>query len=1038
MWGMGAARTAATDLRRPFFFGIGGVALGAVGGALAAALLTLWLSRRSLRPEVLGNVALRFLPLLLPILDVLASSHIPWRGPVLLVGSAVAFGLALVRLPSWGWGALAVLIPLGVYVADLSPYVGRADTFEFQVVGPQLGIAHPSGYPLYTLIAKLFSWLPLSSVAWRVNFSSAVCAALAAGFLFLALVEAWSGIGPGREPGGTMERTGAGMQGLSPSQDRIGPHRGLLDNAGGLVFLATALALAFSPTLWSRAIEAEVYALNACLVAAGLWLAVRWHGRTLRPAVAWPALGLLLGLAVASHVTLGALVLLVAPGLLVSRLRPPGRRACVRSGLLALGLGVLGVLLYLYIPLRWPAVTGGEVMSAAEFWQYVTNAGSGGALRPMAFVRDPGRWALVGRLLQAQFGWAGLILAVIGLVWLGRRSWTLTLGLLGAFGAWVWFNLSFYVADPDYSAFLIPAHVLVAFWLGLGTLAAMQVVATWRRALAFVWSVGVLLLALAQVWQTGPLLDTRAQGAADEAWARYVLQLPLVQDAAILADSEKFPPLYYLQQVEGLRPDLELVTLFSEQQYREALEARMAAGQQVYLARYLPGVDGYGVTSVGPLVAVGTRGSNAPEPSTGVRFGNALVLSGHELVQGTEREAYLTLTWHVLAPVEQDLDVRMRLVRPGDGSVVWELNAGRPVAGYTATQSWQPGWTVDDTHTLNWPEWLPGDRYGLEVALFPHFEREGLPVSSMDEIVEARTPWHRLGEVDVAVGPAPALPNPHTALFGRSTWLVGSRAPGEVPAGSEMAVDLAWICQAAVRDGSGPYLRWVDTKGAGGVERSADAVSWQQVTACRVASGGNPVIRRTTLAAPERPGVYRLEVAWRGTEGEWERVRCHWLGQARDACSIGNVTVGPADQGLAIYDHRFLLLDATYDAQGVPAGGPLHVDLRWRSLEAVSRDYTVFVQVIGPDGRLYGQVDSWPGQGARPTSGWRVGEEISDRYSFYVEPGAPAGRYRLIVGWYLLADMSRLPVVDSTGCEVGDFYEMGTFELGQVSAAPQH
>jgi hypothetical protein len=68
-------------------------------------------------------------------------------------------------------------------------------------------------------------------------------------------------------------------------------------------------------------------------------------------------------------------------------------------------------------------------------------------------------------------------------------------------------------------------------------------------------------------------------------------------------------------------------------------------------------------------------------------------------------------------------------------------------------------------------------------------------------------------------------------------------------------------------------------------------------------------------------------------------------------------------------------------------------------------------------------------QGARPTSGWRAGEDIDDPYRFYIAPNGPAGDYRVIVGWYLLADMSRLPVVDATGREVGDFYEIGIFSL---------
>jgi hypothetical protein len=78
---------------------------------------------------------------------------------------------------------------------------------------------------------------------------------------------------------------------------------------------------------------------------------------------------------------------------------------------------------------------------------------------------------------------------------------------------------------------------------------------------------------------------------------------------------------------------------------------------------------------------------------------------------------------------------------------------------------------------------------------------------------------------------------------------------------------------------------------------------------------------------------------------------------------------------------------------------------------------------------VYGQADSWPVQGTRPTSRWAVGEEIEDPYSFFVDTTGPAGAYRVIVGWYLLEDMTRLTVVDSAGNPLGDFHEIGAFDL---------
>ncbi len=1000
VWGLGAARALAYGCGCRFCFSApGAIALAMVGalgaGALGALGAGLVLKRagRDMEESLPG-----LLVLWLPLIDILSGGAAPWRGPVLLVGSLTISVLVFVRPPRWIWIALAVLAPLAVYLPDISPYVGRADTFEFQVIGPQLGIAHPSGYPLYTLICKAFSLLPVGTVAWRVNLTSAVFAAAASGVMALVMPKRW-------------------------------PHLGLL----------TGWLLAFSPTLWSRAIEAEVYALNALIVVTVLWLVTAWTDGRLGAGRAWPALGLMMGLALASHVTLGALGAVALGGLAAAEDKPKRNR-----WLLAVGLGALGMLLYAYIPLRWPAVTGGERMSLVEFLQYVTNAGSGGALRPLAFVRDPGRWRVVGRLILEQVGWVGLALAGVGWGSLVRQRRWVALGTLVSFGAWVWFNLSFYVAEPDYSAFLIPAFVVLVFWMGWGV---QEVASAFQRlratriaglglATGGAWVVLVAGLVFGRVWHTGPTLNTTALGRSDELWARYVLSLPLADGAAILADSEKFPPLYYLQQVYSVRPDLELVTLFSESQYRQALDRRLETGQPVYLARYLPGVDGYGVSSMGPLVEVAPKALLRRQIAEGVRFGDGMVLETSQLDADAYGRAmhHLLLTWRVEEAIEDDLELHLRLVDPGNGREILNLSEGRPVGGYTTTRAWQVGWTVDDYHALSWPEWVPGGEYRLELALTPRFEQAGLPVGGSEGH------WYTLGqvtlpgarpvlEVDGIAGQAPAV------LLGRGLWLIAAQFPYEAAAGAPVDLDLTWVCTS--QNGSGQMndtlvdLLWIREGEAGATDTLAGttrlvANGENGVTVrCDTSAGARErVVRRYSVDAPEEPGQYRLEVG--APSGQ---ARCRWLGTSQAACPIGTVAVTPATAGEAVFDGQIVLVTSSFDASGVAAGGPLHVALTWRGVQALGSDYTVFVQAIGPDGKLYGQVDSWPVQGTRPTSGWIAGEEVLDAHVFYITPERPSGEYRVIVGWYLLADMTRLPVVDNEGNAIGDSVELGTFSL---------
>src|SRR5437764_4290914 len=71
-----------------------------------------------------------------------------------------------------------------LYVRTLAPSVLPGDYAEFQMCAAVLGVPHPTGYPLYVLLGKLFTLLPAGDVAYRVNLSSAVYMAGAAGLTY--------------------------------------------------------------------------------------------------------------------------------------------------------------------------------------------------------------------------------------------------------------------------------------------------------------------------------------------------------------------------------------------------------------------------------------------------------------------------------------------------------------------------------------------------------------------------------------------------------------------------------------------------------------------------------------------------------------------------------------------------------------------------------------------------------------------------------------------------------------------------------------
>ena len=94
----------------------------------------------------------------------------------------------LSRIPAeWFCAAAVFAVTLSLFAWTLSPTVTLTDSGELIVVARGLGVAHPPGFPLWVLLAHLASLVPLGNVVSRVNFSSALFAALACAILTLVV-----------------------------------------------------------------------------------------------------------------------------------------------------------------------------------------------------------------------------------------------------------------------------------------------------------------------------------------------------------------------------------------------------------------------------------------------------------------------------------------------------------------------------------------------------------------------------------------------------------------------------------------------------------------------------------------------------------------------------------------------------------------------------------------------------------------------------------------------------------------------------------
>jgi hypothetical protein len=126
------------------------------------------------------------------------------------------------------------------------------------------------------------------------------------------------------------------------------------------------------------------------------------------------------------------------------------------------------------------------------------------------------------------------------------------------------------------------------------------------------------------------------------------------------------------------------------------------------------------------------------------------------------------------------------------------------------------------------------------------------------------------------------------------------------------------------------------------------------------------------------------------------------------------------------FDNQVLLLDAQIGRPEIRPNETLDVKLQWQGLSQWNANYTEFVHLLGPDGKVYGQVDQWPLDGTLPTTDWSPGRAIDDPYHVSLTSEAPPGTYQVEVGWYLLATMRRIPVVDAQGRPVDNRVIVGT------------
>jgi hypothetical protein len=451
--------------------------------------------------------------------------------------------------------AIIFTLAMALYVRTLAPSLLLGDSAELQTLAYTLGMTHPTGYPVYLLIGKLFTLVPAGNIAYRVNLGSAFFGSLTLALLYLAgcLVEGW----------------------------RIAPFT-------GVVTLGV-----FGP-FWFHAVIAELYTAAAAFVASVLLLILLW-----RETDNWrylAAAGLIGGLSLGVHNT----VALSTPSILIYLALSARRRDAWLAAMAGATVGIVLSLgaFFLLDALDAPSSYYNSVarpslsvwgLTIADFdspFERLAFLYAARQFRPFMFSLPPGAvagqaldyWHLLKTLLRLP----GMALTALGLGVLLVRRWREGLLITLAWGAMVAFAINYGVDDFD--VFFIPSYVPVILMMTVGIASLLNGLA-WllrcapdaisRRAETVASIAGAAIL-LGAVWMSAPhILESWQAGRiafiedAENADYPYPVAHPempygfaraivdrLEDDAIVFTDWDMLYAYYYVAHVEQDRPGI--------------------------------------------------------------------------------------------------------------------------------------------------------------------------------------------------------------------------------------------------------------------------------------------------------------------------------------------------------------------------------------------------------------------------------------------------------------------------------------------------
>jgi hypothetical protein len=451
---------------------------------------------------------------------------------------------------------LTGLVVFAVYLITLAPSVVQIDSGELAAVQSTLGIAHPTGYPLFTLLGFLFSKVPLPfQNIFKANLLAAIFCAI--GIVFLVR-SSYLMLG---HPQAKAKLKPAGKKAKDIKPVKPETPWALEETARIISAAFSGLLAAFSLTLWKQSASVEVYSLHILLISLIIYGLLRAFfspadGKEKASFKPWLIFFLFLGLGFSNHMT----TLLILPGaalLFFWKEKFSERTFGQAFYALPAFLGVLAVL-YSYLPLRAslkPALNWGNPANWEYFWRHFT----GKQYRVWLFSSSASAREHLGNFIKnlpAEFAFLGLVVVLVGFLYARKRSRRISWFLLTSVLVTVFYAINYDISDIE--SYFILVYISLALFAAFGFARLWEFLKTKKRTANL--AVPILILPLLfELAISFPKADERGLFIYED-YTRAVLNS--VEPGSVIFSYQWdyfISASLYFQRVEGFRKDVAVI-----------------------------------------------------------------------------------------------------------------------------------------------------------------------------------------------------------------------------------------------------------------------------------------------------------------------------------------------------------------------------------------------------------------------------------------------------------------------------------------------